>query len=224
MENTDRYAPSDIAALLRGIDRYNPENLKVLEPYVNQQVEENSYDISANLAVLKLYQFNPTYFVMDVVSKILMKTLMSLPSPDFTLCKCLIDQQYQDTREIGRVIFLHQLLETCNFSVFWKEIEATPNLIEPITGFQSAIRDYICHIVSFSFQTVPTQNLLRILGEISNEDFEQLIADKGWKRTKEDGDILFIANQEEKVKTRNIVEKVTFEKLKVVMQSSMVTK
>merc|ERR1712032_1662941 len=142
MGTVERIEPNYIASVLRGIDRYNPENLKFLEPYVNQQVEENTYDISANLAVLKLYQFNPSYFMLDVVSKILLKTLMSLPSSHFTLCKSLIDQSYQDTPEIGRIIFLHHLLETCNFSVFWKEIDATPQLIDPITGFRSAIRDY----------------------------------------------------------------------------------
>jgi len=35
--------------------RYNPENLSVLEPYVRQQIIEDFHDISANLAVLKLW-------------------------------------------------------------------------------------------------------------------------------------------------------------------------
>jgi len=34
--------------------RYNPENLKVLEQYVYAQASENTYDLEANLAVLKL--------------------------------------------------------------------------------------------------------------------------------------------------------------------------
>lgn len=216
----ERINPGGIAPLLKGIDRYNPENLKVLEPYVKQQVEENSYDISANLAVLKLYQFNPTYFMLDVVSKILMKTLMSLPSSDFTLCKSLIDQQYQDKPEIGRVIFLHQLLETCNFEVFWQEIGATPELIQPILGFQEAIREYICHIVSITFQRIEASKLMSLLGDISEEVFEKLIAEKGWKRLEGQEGLLFVANQEEKVKTRNIVEKVTFDKLKGIIQAS----
>lgn len=36
------------------VGRYNPENLSVLEKYVNIQVQENTYDLEANLAVLKL--------------------------------------------------------------------------------------------------------------------------------------------------------------------------
>lgn len=35
--------------------RYNPENLATLERYVETQARENSYDLEANLAVLKLW-------------------------------------------------------------------------------------------------------------------------------------------------------------------------
>ena len=34
--------------------RYNPENLDTLESYVGVQASQNTYDLEANLAVLKL--------------------------------------------------------------------------------------------------------------------------------------------------------------------------
>ena len=34
--------------------RYNPENLALLENYVEIQGRENQYDLEANLAILKL--------------------------------------------------------------------------------------------------------------------------------------------------------------------------
>lgn len=34
--------------------RYNPENLATLEKYIAMQAQENTYDLEANLAVLKL--------------------------------------------------------------------------------------------------------------------------------------------------------------------------
>lgn len=34
--------------------RYNPEHLKVIEAYVEDQAKDNQYDLEANLAVLKL--------------------------------------------------------------------------------------------------------------------------------------------------------------------------
>ncbi|KAF6019055.1 EIF3K [Bugula neritina] len=46
-----------VASLLKGIDSYNPENFVTLERYVAIQCEENTKDLEANLAVLKLYQF-----------------------------------------------------------------------------------------------------------------------------------------------------------------------
>ncbi|KAG7274623.1 hypothetical protein CRUP_009666 [Coryphaenoides rupestris] len=85
---------ANVGKLLRGIDRYNPENLATLERYVETQAKENAYDLEANLAILKLYQFNPAYFQTNVTSQILLKALTNLPHTDFTLCKCMIDQTH----------------------------------------------------------------------------------------------------------------------------------
>ncbi|NXL78659.1 EIF3K factor, partial [Leptocoma aspasia] len=74
--------------------RYNPENLATLERYVETQAKENAYDLEANLAVLKLYQFNPAFFQTGVTAQILLKALTNLPHTDFTLCKCMIDQAH----------------------------------------------------------------------------------------------------------------------------------
>ena len=70
--------------------RYNPENLPTLENYVERQAVENSYDLEANLAVLKLYQFNPHLYKVDITCLILLKALTNLPHTDFVLCKCLL--------------------------------------------------------------------------------------------------------------------------------------
>lgn len=54
------------------------------------QSKENLYDLEANLAVLKLYQFNPNSFNIDITCQILLKALTNLPHTDFILCKCLL--------------------------------------------------------------------------------------------------------------------------------------
>uniref|UniRef100_A0A673BLT9 CSN8/PSMD8/EIF3K domain-containing protein n=1 Tax=Sphaeramia orbicularis TaxID=375764 RepID=A0A673BLT9_9TELE len=110
---------ANVGKLLRGIDRYNPENLATLERYVETQARENAYDLEANLAVLKLYQFNPAYFQTHVTSQILLKALTNLPHTDFTLCKCMIDQTHQEERPIRQILYLGNLLETCHFQSFW---------------------------------------------------------------------------------------------------------
>ena len=61
-----------------------------MERYVELQVNENVYDLEANLAVLTLYQFNPDQYKDDITAYILLKALTNLPHTDFVLCKCLI--------------------------------------------------------------------------------------------------------------------------------------
>jgi translation initiation factor 3 subunit K len=60
---------------------------------VEIQSRENAYDLEANLAVLKLYQFNPSSFNIDITSQILLKALTNLPNTNFILCKCLLNER-----------------------------------------------------------------------------------------------------------------------------------
>ena len=91
---------SEIKMMLQGIERYNPENIKTLEHYVELQVREKGYDLEANLALLKLYQFNPTFGNMKVVVQILLKSLTNLPHTDFVLCKCLLSQELLEDDQV----------------------------------------------------------------------------------------------------------------------------
>ncbi|KAI1229586.1 hypothetical protein IHE44_0011777, partial [Lamprotornis superbus] len=179
---------ANVGKLLRGIDRYNPENLATLERYVETQAKENAYDLEANLAVLKLglrgslspappnpltwahlcrYQFNPAFFQTGVTAQILLKALTNLPHTDFTLCKCMIDQAHQEERPIRQILYLGELLETCHFQSFWT---------------------LLC----------PPESQLRVW-----------MSKYGWTEP-EPGRIL-ISNQEENIKPKNIVEKIDFD-------------
>ena len=60
----------EVKSMLQGIERYNPENIKMLERYVQVQANESGYDLEANLALLKLYQFNPNYFQLSSVCQV----------------------------------------------------------------------------------------------------------------------------------------------------------
>ena len=62
---------SQMVSMLQGIERYNPDNIKTLEHYVDLQAREKGYDLEANLALLKLYQFNPTHNNMAVVVQVI---------------------------------------------------------------------------------------------------------------------------------------------------------
>ncbi|XP_015706543.1 eukaryotic translation initiation factor 3 subunit K [Coturnix japonica] len=131
---------ANVGKLLRGIDRYNPENLATLERYVETQAKENAYDLEANLAVLKLYQFNPAFFQTTVTAQILLKALTNLPHTDFTLCKCMIDQAHQEERPIRQILYLGELLETCHFQSFWQALDENMELLDGIAGFEDSVR------------------------------------------------------------------------------------
>lgn len=83
--------PADINNLLEGLDRYNVENLSLLQAYVAQQCQEGTFDIEANLALLKLYQFNTEITRdEDTVLNILVKGLVRFWAPDFMLALHLL--------------------------------------------------------------------------------------------------------------------------------------
>jgi translation initiation factor 3 subunit K len=46
--------PPHIEQLISGVDRYNPQNLTILNEYLAQQLDSGEYDCLANLAILKL--------------------------------------------------------------------------------------------------------------------------------------------------------------------------
>uniref|UniRef100_A0A9J8DKD5 Eukaryotic translation initiation factor 3 subunit K n=1 Tax=Cyprinus carpio carpio TaxID=630221 RepID=A0A9J8DKD5_CYPCA len=223
MATTFEQMRANVGKLLRGIDRYNPENLSTLERYVDTQARENAYDLEANLAVLKLYQFNPAYFQTTVTAQILLKALTNLPHTDFTLCKCMIDQTHQEERPIRQILYLGNLLETCHFQSFWASLEENRDLIDGITGFEDSVRKcavnpVICHVVGITYQNIEHRLLAEMLGDPLDTQVKVWMNKYGWTEN-EDGQI-FIHSQEECVKPKNIVEKIDFESVSSIMATS----
>ncbi|XP_046859312.1 LOW QUALITY PROTEIN: eukaryotic translation initiation factor 3 subunit K-like [Xenia sp. Carnegie-2017] len=207
----------DISLLLHGIDRYNPENLHQLESYVHQQTSENQYDLDANLAVLKLYQFNPQLHQTNVVIQILLKALMNLPRTDFYLCKCLIDENHTHDKSIEKVLYLSDLMETCHFKDFWHEVRnECQDLVEGIKGFEEAVMSYISGVLAITYQSIDAQLLSDLLGGLEGNDLQEWIKLRNWSL--DDGKV-FICNQEH-IKSKNIVEKIDFHTVKGIMQVS----
>ncbi|XP_072823232.1 eukaryotic translation initiation factor 3 subunit K isoform X1 [Vicugna pacos] len=184
---------ANVGKLLKGIDRYNPENLATLERYVETQAKENAYDLEANLAVLKLYQFNPAFFQTTVTAQILLKALTNLPHTDFTLCKCMIDQAHQ-------------------------ALDENMDLLEGITGFEDSVRKFICHVVGITYQHIDRWLLAEMLGDLTDSQLKVWMSKYGWSAD-ESGQI-FICSQEESIKPKNIVEKIDFDSVSSIMASS----
>eukprot|EP00106_Octopus_bimaculoides_P019104 XP_014786546.1 PREDICTED: LOW QUALITY PROTEIN: eukaryotic translation initiation factor 3 subunit K-like [Octopus bimaculoides] len=207
-----------VASLLKGIDRYNPDNLTTLEQYVKMQVDENTYDLEANLAVLKLYQFNPGNYNESVTIYILLKALTNLPHTDFNLCHCFLSAKNLNSEDVQKVFFLADLLEKCQFKTFWvtfNHCQMTYHTWYMMLGFEDSIRKYICHVIGICYDTISRKVFAELLGCIPEMQLNQWIAKYGWKLI--DSDTIFIAVQEENIKTKNIKETITLENVAAIM-------
>ncbi|XP_045140989.1 eukaryotic translation initiation factor 3 subunit K-like [Echinops telfairi] len=108
--------------------------------------------LEANLAVLKLYQFNPAFFQTMVMAQILLNALINLPHTDFTLCKCMIDQAHQEEWPIRQILCFIDPLETCHFQAFWQALEENMDFLEGIMGFEDSVHKFICHVAGITYQ------------------------------------------------------------------------
>ncbi|GAA5831943.1 hypothetical protein JCM3766R1_000165 [Sporobolomyces carnicolor] len=87
--------PEHIATLISGVDRYNPSNVHLLEDYLQQQLADGQYDLLANLALLKLYQFNPTSLSPAAALSTLFLALTHAPfAADFGLAWSLLSDSF----------------------------------------------------------------------------------------------------------------------------------
>jgi translation initiation factor 3 subunit K len=206
---------TEVTMFLSTVERYNSNNLPKFERYVQLQVSENLYDLEANLAILKLYQFFPNLYKPDILYWILLKAISNLPHTDFVLCRCLLGPVQLEDSNVMRINYLANLLEHCQFKKFWMEKAQDANLISQISGFDDAIRKFVCHVVNITYQSVDKAVLKEILGNITDADLKSWVAKNGWKE--EPNNMVYISNQEEHVKTKNITEKITFETVSVVM-------
>merc|ERR1712118_313388 len=86
-----------------------------LEAYLHKQLSEATYDLDANLAILKLYLLYPDKAQVSVYEGILVKALMAFPATDFALCMYQIPEKHHAA--LKRVDQLSQHLEMAKFSI-----------------------------------------------------------------------------------------------------------
>ncbi|EPS67709.1 hypothetical protein M569_07065, partial [Genlisea aurea] len=115
---------------------YNPEILPDIENYVNEQVvASQTYSLNANLSLLRLYQQSePERMRTNIVARILIKALMAMPAPDFSLCLFLIPERVQMEEQFKTLIVLSHYLETARFGQFWDELAKNRNIAESNPG------------------------------------------------------------------------------------------
>jgi translation initiation factor 3 subunit K len=205
---------------LIGVNRYNPQNIEMLEAYIDEQIANDKYDPEPNFTVLKLYQLNPDKWNAEVAAKIFLKTLMVLPQSDTVLAKCVIDSAKLEEPPVAEALSLSHLLETCQFPKFWETIREEPlaQKLSAFPGFENSIRNFITHVVSITYQNINKDTLRLILGISNDKDLRQHCQSVGWDM-KSDG-YVFVSNQEATVKTRNIEEKIELANIQDILKAS----
>ncbi|XP_034224132.1 eukaryotic translation initiation factor 3 subunit K isoform X2 [Prunus dulcis] len=151
---------------LLAVNPYNPDMLSDLENYVNEQVSSQTYNLDANLCLLRIYQ-----------------ALMAMPSPDFGLCLFLIPERVQMEEQFKTLTVLSHYLETGRFSQFWDEASKNRHIVEAVPGFEQAIQAYAIHVLSLTYQRVPRSVLaeaINIEGLSLDKFLEHHVANNGW--------------------------------------------
>ncbi|KAJ8610446.1 hypothetical protein MRB53_038540 [Persea americana] len=163
--------PDAIDQILNGLNRYNPETTTIFQDYVASQCENQTYDCYANLALLKLYQFNPHLSKDDTVTNILVKSLTVFPSADFGLCLSLLPPYVLAAKEkssgppssgsiaeaVQHLSVLHRLLNNAQYAEFWSTLDGDDlyaDLVADVQGFEEIMKIRIAVVVSQCMQEV----------------------------------------------------------------------
>ncbi|KAL4921841.1 COP9 signalosome [Aspergillus aurantiobrunneus] len=188
--------PANIEAILSGLDRYNPETTTVFQDYVVQQCEDRTFDCYANLALLKLYQFNPHLLQPETVTNILVKALTVFPSPAFSLCLALLPaytQPFPSTEaeaqsaqtsdfveSVQKLARLSSLLESAQYAQFWSTLNSDDlyaDLVADVAGFEELVRIRIAVEVGKAFREINADVLEQWLDVRSREALEKFVTE-----------------------------------------------
>jgi translation initiation factor 3 subunit K len=85
--------PKAVQEALHHSKRFEIESVPVLVSFVKEQATSGTFDLEANIALLKLYQFYPQTIDRDVIATVLLKALMNMPTNDFLLCSYLVPEK-----------------------------------------------------------------------------------------------------------------------------------
>lgn len=214
-----------IENLVSGVDRYNPSNIGILEDYLYHQTRSEEYDCLANLAILKLYQFNPTLYNSDVVIHILIKALASSPFPDFHLCVSLLDERPSSAGAdepdplpsvLPQLQQLHALLQQCRFPTFWAlylseeyRVLREEYTVESVS-FEDSVRKVVVRAVKAAFTKIGVRRLSGYFN-LEGAAFDAFVSKLGW--TIENGVVVVPSNPDNQIQSTVVHETITLPQL-----------
>ncbi|KAJ3013923.1 Eukaryotic translation initiation factor 3 subunit K [Thoreauomyces humboldtii] len=208
--------PINIHHIVETVDRYNPQNIEVLEKYVDDNMANDAYDRDACLAVLKLYQFNPTFNNSVVVCNILALALGALPDADFSLCLYMLSEEVLADSEVAKLVALHTLLQQAKFAAFWESLATDArDLVAPYIRFDDRIREYVSGTLAIAYQVISKQALAQSLGfKTDAAGLDAFLAKKGWKVDPTDAKLAVLPpTKENQARPVVVQEEIKFEHL-----------
>ncbi|KAI5855453.1 armadillo-type protein [Tricharina praecox] len=218
--------PEHIDGILAGLDRYNPETVSTFQDYVQFQCENRTYDALANLALLKLYQFNPHLTKEETITNILVKALTIFPSPDFSLCLHLLPPNILDPKTatdalseaVRKLAQLNELIESGAYREFWTAFENEDlfaDLIVDCAGFEDIMRDGIALQTSMIAREVK-KDIAQGWLNVNEDNLAEVVGQYGW--TLEDDVVKVPLNKENEAKTTVFRENVAFNQFQNVIR------
>jgi translation initiation factor 3 subunit K len=181
-----------------------------LEDYVNQQLKENTFDMEANLHLLRLYQIFHDKSSVEGVRKVLLKALMNLKDNAFTLAMYLVPEKYHNDSQVEALSQLAKLLEVAQYDEFWKQAETHKDTVQAATGFNHAVRDFILDILLITYRTVDMPFLVEALN-LKETELKTYLQMKGMKL--EGGYVQFPENQFTALKPRVMPQNIQFDQI-----------
>ncbi|KIM48037.1 hypothetical protein M413DRAFT_218849 [Hebeloma cylindrosporum] len=224
-----------IENLVSGVDRYNPSNVGILEDYLYHQIRSEEYDCLANLAILKLYQFNPDLYNPDVVINILIKALTASPFPDFNLCISLLDErstnaQLDEPDPLPTILpilkGLHNLLFRCRFPAFWQAYRSDEldflrdNYTVEVAGFENAVRAVAIRGVRATFTRISSERLGSYL-DLSGTTLSAYIQKLGWSVNSSTSVVTIPPNPDNQIEATIVQESVKLPQLTKIIAHSV---
>jgi len=225
-----------IEDLVSGVDRYNPANVGILEDYLYHQIRSEEYDCLANLAILKLYQFNPGLYNPDVIINILIKSLTASPLPDFNLCISLLDERTTSANLdepdplpslLPILKGLHNLLYRCRFPAFWEtyrseELESLrDNYTVECVGFENSVREVVLRAVKATFTQISAARLGSYL-DLRGAELEEYVQTLGWTLDTSSSVIAIPPNPDNQIEATIVQESISLPQLtKIISHASL---
>eukprot|EP00929_Paragymnodinium_shiwhaense_P031068 TRINITY_DN17490_c0_g1_i1.p2 TRINITY_DN17490_c0_g1~~TRINITY_DN17490_c0_g1_i1.p2 ORF type:complete len:218 (-),score=87.32 TRINITY_DN17490_c0_g1_i1:289-942(-) len=181
-----------INELLDGIGRYDANIMPDLQLYLEEQMKSGTYDLDANLALLKLYLLFPAEADVNVMESVLLKALCAYPATDFSLCLYQIPEKFQS--QLKDVIQLAQWLEMAKFTKFWQEANACEKL-NPVKDWKVSIRNFIAGVVSHTYRSIQSAPLMELLS-CDKGELDKIAKEQGWTRAKDDKETIVVNTAE----------------------------